>query len=140
MSLHDIYKKYHDRIQFLSIYIREAHPVDGWWLGKGLFGLLLKLDKSKAALDLYEHKTIEERRAAAGRCENMLKYGVKTYIDEMDNAVNNLYAGWPTRLYLIGLDGCVAYAGGSGPWGFKPGEFEKAIEKYLIKIDTAVPK
>ncbi len=140
MSLHEIYKKYHDKVQFLSIYIREAHPVDGWWLGKGIFGLLLKLDKSKAALDTYEPRTIEERRSAAGRCEDMLKYGIKTYVDEMDNAVNNLYAGWPTRLYLIGLDRRVAYAGGKGPWGFKPKEFEKAIGKYLIKKDGAVPK
>ena len=140
MSLHEIYKKYHDQVQFLSIYIREAHPADGWWLGKGIFGLLLKLDKSRAALDLYEPKTIEERKAAAGRCENMLKYGIKTYVDEMDNTVNNLYAGWPTRLYLIGQDGRVAYAGGSGPWGFKPKEFKSAIEDYLIEKDIAVPK
>ncbi len=28
------------------IYIREAHPKDGWWLGKGLPGMLLKLDRS----------------------------------------------------------------------------------------------
>ncbi len=140
MSLHEIYEEYHDRVQFLSIYIREAHPKDGWWLGKGIFGLLLKLDRSKTAIDLYEPKTIEERRAAAGRCENVLKYGTKTYVDEMDDAVNEAYAGWPTRLYLIGLDGRVAYAGGLGPWGFKPKEFKKAIGKYLIEKDSAVPK
>ena len=31
MSLSDIYKKFSDRVQFLVIYIREAHPTDGWW-------------------------------------------------------------------------------------------------------------
>ncbi|NQT73421.1 MAG: hypothetical protein HQ553_11745 [Chloroflexi bacterium] len=30
MSLPDLYAKYHDRVQFLVIYIREAHPIDGW--------------------------------------------------------------------------------------------------------------
>jgi hypothetical protein len=133
VSLHDIYKQYHDQVHFLSIYIKEAHPVDGWWMGKGITGLMLKIYCPKAATDLYEAKTIEERRAVAGRCETTLKYGVKTYVDEMDNAVNRVYAAWPTRLYLIGLDGRVVYAGALGPWGFKPKEFRKAIEQYLAE-------
>lgn len=90
--------------------------------------------KGDMAPDLYEAKTIEERRAAAGRCETTLKYGIKTYVDEMDNAVNRSYAAWPTRLYLIDLDGRVAYAGGLGPWGFKPKKFGKAIEQYLAEV------
>ena len=118
-------------MQFLVIYIREAHPVDGWWLGKGLPGLMLKLSKSKAATDVYDPKTIQERRAVAGRCETALQYGIQTYVDEMDDAVNEAYAALPTRLYLVGLDGRVAYAGGMGPFGFKPAELGAAIEEYL---------
>jgi hypothetical protein len=131
VSLYDLYKKYHDRVQFLTIYIREAHPVDGWCLGGGITGLLLRLYKSGAATDVYDPKTIEERQAVAGRCEEALKYGIKTYVDDMDDTVNKAYAAWPARLYLIGVDGRVAYAGGLGPFGFKPGEFGAAIEEYL---------
>ena len=58
----------------------------------------------------------------AGQCEDTLNFGVRTYVDEMDDAVNEAYAAMPTRLYLIGLDGRVVYAGGPGPFGFKPGE------------------
>ena len=32
-SLYDLYERYSDRIEFLLVYIREAHPIDGWWLG-----------------------------------------------------------------------------------------------------------
>jgi hypothetical protein len=124
-------------VQFLSIYIREAHPIDGWWLGKGLFGLALRASKSKAATDVYDPQTIEERRQVAGDCEVSLQYGIRTYVDEVDDAVNKVYAAWPTRLYLIGLDGRVVYHGGLGPFGFKPAELGSRIETYLSQAVLA---
>ena len=139
MGLGDLYQQYHDRIQFLMIYIREAHPVDGWWFGGGLFGLLMKASNARAATDVYDPKTIEERRAVAGQCEEALKYGIRTYVDEMDDGTNKAYAAWPTRLYLVGLDGSVAYAGGLGPFGFKPAELGAAIEAYLGREVTVQP-
>lgn len=135
MSLQQLYKKYNDQIQFLSIYIREAHPVDGWWLGSGLFGMALKIGVAKAATDVYDPQTIEDRRVVAGRCEAALKYGIPTLVDEMDDAVNKAYAAWPTRLYLVGLDGRVQYGSGLGPFDFKPAKLEKAIENYLDQIN-----
>jgi hypothetical protein len=135
VSLHDLYAKYHDQVRFLVIYIREAHPVDGWWLGKGLIGLVIKLYRSGAATDIYDPKTIEERRAVAGQCEAALEYGIHTYVDEMDDAVNKAYAALPTRLYLVGLDGRVVYAGGLGPLGFKPAQLGAAIKKHLAHTD-----
>lgn len=139
MSLHDQFEKYHKQVQFLTIYIREAHPVDGWWFGGGITGLMLKISGSKAAVDIYQPRNIVERRAVAGRCESTLKYGIRTYVDEMDDAVNKAYAGWPTRLYLIGKDGSVVYAGGLGPFGFKPAELEKAIENHL-NLENSSPE
>ncbi len=131
MSLQDLYAQYHQQVQFLLIYIREAHPVDGWWFGKGILGLMLKMSGSKAAMDIYDPQTSEERRAVAGRCESALQYGIQTYVDEMDDAVNEAYAANPTRLYLVGLGGRVVYAGGLGPSGFDPAELGTAIEEYL---------
>ena len=45
------------------------------------------------------------------------------------------YAAMPTRLNLVGLDRRVVYAGGMGPYGFKPAELGTAIEKYLVQLD-----
>ena len=118
------------------IYIREAHPVDGWWLGRGLLGFALKLFRTKAATDIYDPQTIEQRRAVAGQCDDALKYGIRTYVDEMDDAVNKAYAAWPTRLYLVGLDGRVEYAGGIGPVGVKPAELDRAIQGYLSRVEA----
>ena len=134
MSLHDLYQQYHDQVQFLTIYIREAHPKDGWWFGGGIMGKILEKGIPKAATDINDPKTIEERRDVARQCEQTLEYGMRTYVDEMDDAVSKAYAAKPTRLYLIGLDGCVVYAGGLGPYGFSPAALKTAIEEYLEKI------
>ena len=131
MSIQQIYEQYHENIQFLSIYIREAHPIDGWWLGRRLTKNIMLRMAPKVSMEHYDPKTIEERRAVAGECETALQYGVSTYVDEMDDSVNIVYAAWPTRLYLIGLDGKVVYAGGMGPYDFKPAKLKGAIEVYL---------
>ncbi len=125
MSLHDLYLQYHDRVQFLDIYIREAHPLDGWRL------------PNTTAPEVYDPKTIEERRSLADRCQTDLKYEIPTYVDEMEDAVSKTYAARPTRLYLIGLDGRVVYPGALGPFGFKPAELEEAIVKYLTPVEAA---
>jgi len=116
------------------IYIREAHPIDGWWLGKAPFKWLLTLKRTKAAFDVYDPRTAEERIHVAQRCADTLAYGIPTLVDGMDNATNQAYAAWPTRLYLVALDGRVAYAAGLGPWGFKPAELERAMVNYLAAL------
>jgi hypothetical protein len=136
VSLRELYEQYQDQVQFLSIYIREAHPVDGWWFGGGTAGKMMKRLIPKVAMDVYDPQTIEERRAVAGRCEESLQYGVHTYVDEMDDRVNKAYAALPTRLYLVGLDGRVVYGGGLGPYGFKPAELKAAIDDYLARPEV----
>jgi len=88
------------------------------------------------SLNTYDPTTIEERRTAAGDCVESLKFGVKTYVDEMDDQVNKDYAAWPTRLYLIDKNGIVVYAAGLGPFGFKPRELKQAIQEHLQKEST----
>ena len=133
MGIQQLYEQYSQDVQFLSIYIREAHPIDGWWLGRRLTkGIIQKVfPYPKASMEHYDPQTIEERRAVAGECETALQYGVHTYVDEMDDAVNRAYAAWSTRLYLVGLDGKVVYASGLGPYDFKPAKLGAAIERYL---------
>lgn len=137
MRLRDLYEQYHQRVQFLVIYIREAHPIDGWWLGKGVPALVLKLIRSKAATDIHDPKSMVERQEVAQRCQDALDFGVPTLVDTMDDEVNRAYAAWPTRLYLIGLDGRVVYAGGLGPFGFHPAELGQAIDTYLERINLS---
>ena len=139
MRLRDLYQAYHQQVQFLVIYIEEAHPVDGWWFGNNFMGRLLKMKRSKAAMDIFDPRSMEERQLIAQRCALMLDYEIPTLVDGIDNAVNWAYAALPTRLYLIGLDGRVEYASTPGPWGFKPSQLEKAIRQTL-KNDGTPPQ
>jgi len=136
VSLDKIYQEFNQQVKFIKIYIREAHPVDGWWFGKGFMNKLLRLSGSKVSWSIHDPKTIQERREAAGDCEQALQYGVKTYVDEMDDQVNRDYAAWPTRLYLIDINGIVVYAGGLGPFGFKPAALKKALTGLLLEEAT----
>ncbi len=98
-------------------------------------GLALKLSRSKASTELYDPKTMGERRQVARSCEVSLRHGITTLVDDIDDPVNRAYAAMPTRLYLVGVNGFVAYAGGLGPFGFKPEELKGAIDRMFIEID-----
>jgi hypothetical protein len=50
-------------------------------------------------------------------------------VDDLDNKVDGLYAGWPERMFVVDAAGRIAYAGNQGPWGFKPDEVESWLRK-----------
>lgn len=108
-------------MQFLVVYIREAHALDG------------RAPMTAPGDPIVEEPfEWEERRAVCQQClENTAYGGMPTVIDEMDNEVNKAYAAAPDRLYLVGKDGSVVYRGGRGPFGFHPDELEAAIKKEL---------
>lgn len=108
-------------MQFVVVYIREAHPEEGWILP----------ENRRSGIAVHEPETDEERRAVAASCATDLKIEMLTLVDGVDNSVASAYGGWPDRLYLIGGDGRIAYQGGEGPFGFKPEELARAIEEEL---------
>jgi hypothetical protein len=115
VSLRDLYEAYSDEVQFLVIYIREAHPQDGWAM------------PTDYTPDIVDPTSIEARREVAGECADAMAHGIKTYVDEMDDSVMTAYAALPERLFLVGDDGRIAYQGGQGPFEFHPAELEQAI-------------
>jgi hypothetical protein len=54
-----------------------------------------------------------------------------TLVDEMDDAVTTAYVAGPDWLYLVGPEGEVVYAGGTGPFGFRPAGLQQAMDEYL---------
>ena len=134
MSFRNLFEEYHDKVQFLDIYIREAHPIDGWWFGRRLTKTLVKKFSPNVSMDYHDPQTIEERRAVANDCETALHYGIRTYVDEMDDRVNLAYAAWPTRSYMVGMDGRIQYAAKMGPTSLKPKELKIAMDNYLDQM------
>lgn len=109
------------QVEFLVVYVREAHPTDGWQLG---------INEQEDIL-FAQPKSFEDRLEVAHEMCTKLEISIPTLIDAMDNQVGTDYAAFPDRLYLIGRDGTITYKGGPGPLGFKPAELRKAIAAEL---------
>ncbi len=116
-----MWEKYRDRVEFLVVYIREAHPEDGW----------VVTANRDAGIAFDDPTSTEARTKVAETCALRLEIKMPVVVDEIDDSVARAYGALPDRLYLVGSDGRIAYAGGRGPWGFKPGELAKVIERVL---------
>lgn len=112
-------------MQFLVVYLREAHPLDG------------RVPLGGAGDPIVEDPvTLQERNAVARVCMTRLALDpMPALVDGMDDAVGQAYAAHPDRLYLVGRDGRVAYRGDPGPFGFLPEELEAAIRAELDRAD-----
>lgn len=117
-----MFDAYKDRVEFVLVYIREAHALDGH--------LPMTYGMVEDPID------DAERVAVAKRCINELELVIPTVVDRIDDKVNSAYAGWPERLFLVGKDGKLTYSGGPGPFGFEPDELEAAIRTELAKSAT----
>jgi hypothetical protein len=107
----------------VNVYVREAHPTDGWRMSSN--------DKDGVAFA--QPTTDEERSEVAGKCCAALHMTIPLVVDRVDDQVGHAYSGMPDRLYLVDRDGKVAYKGGRGPFGFKPGELEQQIAMMLAE-------
>ena len=113
-----IYRRYADDVEFFVVYVQEAHPTDGWQTDSNIEeGVLFR-----------QHQSYDERESAAQSCSIDLQIGLPVIVEEMDNAVDEAYGAAPERLYVVDVDGRVAYHGGAGPHFFDLDEWEQAIE------------
>ena len=120
-ELEELHERHRDGVAFLIVYVREAHPEDGWVLE----------DTRREQIALADPSSPAERADAAAACVLRLQTRIPVAVDDVDDAVALAYGGWPDRLYLVGRDGRIAFQGGEGPFGFKPEELGAAIEVEL---------
>lgn len=125
----DVHKRFAEEAAFVAIYVREAHPTDGWKMESN--------DRVGVAVE--QPKTYGERAEVATQCHRLLKPAMPLLIDEINDAVGNMYSGMPARLYVIDREGRVAYKSGRGPFGFKAGEMEQALVMTLLDQSAKRP-
>ena len=104
----------------MVVYIREAHAIDG---------------RSPNYSVLVEDPISDAERASVARTcmAKMELRPIPAVVDGVDDKVGKAYSAHPDRLYLVGKDGKIAYAGGRGPFGFSVDELIDAIKKELAK-------
>ncbi len=122
MRLNELYNTYKDQVEFRIVYIREAHPDDGWRAPANL----------RDAIFYNEPTTNDERTAVASVCQIKLDLEMPMLVDGIDNDVEEKYVSVPMRLYLVDSAGNIAYTGDLGPHGFDTETWEEAIKQQLV--------
>jgi hypothetical protein len=103
------------------VYIREAHPTDGWALESN----------REQGVEYAQPATSVERVQVAEACAVGLRLTMPVLVDDMGNTTALQYNAWPERLYVLSADGKVAYQGGKGPYAFDPDELDRFLREYL---------
>lgn len=125
-----VQRRFKDQAEFVMVYVREAHPTDGWKMGSnGRMGVAVK-----------QPTTTAERVEVCAQFRKKLDPSLTVAVDEISDPAGNGYSGMPARLYVIDPAGKVAYKSGRGPFGFKPNEMEQALSMCLLEPVKPAPK
>ena len=96
--------RYRNRADFLTVYIEEAHPSDGWAF--------------KNNVQVRRHTELTDRiRAAALLKRRVIGTGVKLVVDSMTDDANVAYGALFERVYAIENER-IRFAGERGPRGY----------------------
>jgi len=131
-AFESLYNSYNDRVDFLTIYIKEAHPTDGWKLFK--------------YVDIKNHKNMIDRQLAAYKYINYTKTECNVVCDQMySNPINkqyncqDSYSAWPARLYII-LNKKIVYKQPAGAYNYKPNDVKLWLQNYFKKPSIITSK
>lgn len=126
-NVQKLYERHREQAKFFTVYVREAHPNDGWWM----------MQNRRVGVDLSQPLSDEQRRTIAGQCRDHLKLEIPFLVDTVKDTVGATYSGMPSRLYLIDREGKIAFKSGRGPFGFRVAEFEQALTLHLLESAKA---
>jgi len=86
--LHSLYQQFAEKVNFLAVYIAEAHAKDEWPVGESI-----------SVCD--QPKTLEERQAIARRFVAQHSFKLPIVLDSMNNTFMKTFAAWPVRFFVI---------------------------------------
>jgi thiol-disulfide isomerase/thioredoxin len=116
-ALNEVYEEYADRFAFYFVYIEEAHASNVWPL----------VSNAKEKIVHATHTDMAERIGVANTCAQSMKIRFPMLVDDMGDSVDRAYTAWPTRIYVVGTDGKIAYKGRPGPFGFEAAPLRAAL-------------
>ncbi len=127
VDVENVVERYRDKAEFLMVYVREAHPTDGWAMSSN----------ASVGVAVAQPKNDDERRKVCTQFTTKLKPTIPVVVDGIDDKVGNAFSGMPARLYVIDTHGKVAYKSGRGPFGFRAGEMEQALAMSFVEAIPA---
>jgi len=78
-----LYRRYKDRATFVMVYVRDAHPTDGWRMESN----------DRVGAVTAQPTTYDERVAVAQKCGRVLNLGFPMLVDTIDDSVGARYSG-----------------------------------------------
>jgi tetratricopeptide (TPR) repeat protein len=118
-DLKRLYRQYGTRVPFLLVYIREAHANGSWQSTRN----------EREGVELAPTANLAEKQDHAVMCSRKLHLPFPAVVDGMNGSVENAYAAWPSRLFVIGKDGRVRYSTRLTELDFHPAELETVLRK-----------
>ncbi len=108
------------------MYVREAHPIDGWRMESN----------DRVGVAVAQPKSGSQRTEVATKCHDLLEMNMPVLVDGIDDRVGRAYSGMPDRLYVVDREGKVVFKSGRGPFRFTPGEMEQSLIMLLLDQGT----
>lgn len=112
-----IVEKYKEAFTYIVLYINEAHPSNGWYIGDELY-------------KIQNHITIFDRQQAAKYLDDDLHPSVHVLLDNLENRGQKMFGTKYERLYVI-HNGMVLYQGCNGPFGYDLNDLDVFLGKML---------
>lgn len=109
-----IVREFGDIADFLTVYVEEAHPSDGWAF------------KNNVTIPI--HRTLKQRCNAVQLMLDSVAFDCPVVVDNMEDTANKAYAGMPIRLYII-KGRTIEYAGGAGPMFYSLNEVKEWLQQ-----------
>jgi len=93
-EVHSLYAEYKDKVNFLTIYIAEAHTQDVWPLGQHVC--------------VNKHKVLDDRIETCKRFMASVAWQLPTVVDAMSDGFMKTYLSHPERFYAM-VDGKMGF-------------------------------
>jgi tetratricopeptide (TPR) repeat protein len=120
-------ERYGDRVDFRLVYIREAHAQ-----GRAEVQWQSTINE-RGGISLAPARDLSEKREHADLCLRKLNLPFPAVVDGMDGVAETAYQAWPSRVYVIGRDGRVAFNSRLGELDFRPAALETALHETLAQ-------
>lgn len=119
--LNQIHRQLGDQVQFLQVYIREAHTAGEWQSSIN----------EREGVNWKQPADAPQKAEHAVACSRLLKFQFPAVVDGMDHAVEDAYAAAPSRIYLVSPDGEILFRTRLSEFDFHADELTSALQRAL---------
>mmetsp|Transcript_12592 Transcript_12592/g.50371 ORF Transcript_12592/g.50371 Transcript_12592/m.50371 type:complete len:126 (+) Transcript_12592:367-744(+) len=119
-------ESYEGRAALVNVYIKEAHPTDGW-----------KVEENDSLGICYlQPRSLAARTKVAKQFIADLAVSSTFVVDGMDDAAMHAFAALPERIFVV-EDGKVAYRGGLGPFQYSVNDLARWLSERFGEEEVA---